>query len=143
MTRTDQITNRLRTVITETLFSTPSVISREDFLAFPLQPQFRYGFMPPVMLEGRRVIVPICPEILAAAAADFDDETFADYLELLEFLVTQHVALLDKIPDGCARHDEVLGILSNCAPNHMSLLLSAQARLLDDGVVPVSAGRGS
>lgn len=142
MTRTGQITDHLRTHITETLHSTVSVISREDFLSFPLQPQFRYGFMPPIMAEGRTVIVPICPEILAAAADGMDDHTFSEYLELVTFIITKHVALLDEIHDGCARHEAVLELIAAALPNHMALLMGAQARLLDDGVVPLGAGRG-
>ncbi len=74
------------------------------------------GFGMPILNEGN-TIVPFCPQIIEETAVDYDDDTFDQYILLIQAVIGLYIAHMD-IEDRDERHDVValeLGGMSDAA----------------------------
>jgi hypothetical protein len=119
----------------------PSELSREEYEqhAPHLNIEFRFGFIPPVMLdaEKRQVIVGFCPEVIADTAAEFDDDDFELYLSCMLQLLAGSAALLDELPDAQERQRRAEETLVSAAPSAFSIVSDVQFSAIERGVVKV------
>lgn len=140
MNRIDHARSEILKLITS-INATPSELSREDYErhAPNLNIEFRFGFIPPVMLdaEKRQVIVGFCPEVIADTTAMFDDDDFEIYLSCMLQLTAASASLLDELPDAQDRLRRAEEGLVTIAPEAFSVVSDVQFSAIERGVVKV------
>lgn len=134
--------NRYETVakklvdLADTIQCSASILPLAEYEQYPINPTFRYGWMPPIWLdrEERSIVIGFCPELIASMTEYLTDDAFELYMDTIAYLITKHVALLDDIDDALDRHCAAEDDL----PEHLSRLLSdVQFRALDTGLVVI------
>lgn len=137
MTRIDTIRSSIIELLGE-IGCIPSDIPLDDFIdmAPTLQPQFRFGWLPPIWLDRnkREAVVAFCPEQIERTTAECDDDEFEIYLDCCLQLIAGCVALLDSEDDALARHRLAEDRLIEAAPIAFEILSDVQFSAIDQGV---------
>lgn len=128
--RTAYLTDHL-TAALKSVGAHAAVVDLETFQAWPLQPQYRFGILAPVISDDQRVIAAFCPALLAASAAEYDDDTFEVYVETLGMAILQDISMLVEHPDGDVRRQLAIDFLAETAPEHYRLITGAQLHAMD------------
>ncbi len=126
----DTLTERLGEV-----HVTVAPVDLETYRSWPLEPQHRYGFLPVISEDGKRLLAPVCPELIAASGAIYDDDVFEAYVDVVVLNLLEHTKRFLATPDGHERHLEIVDFLIDEAPSHYRLLTNAQLHALDAGLV--------
>lgn len=137
MTRIDTIRSAILELAAE-IGCIPSDIPLDDFTRMTpvLQPQFRFGWLPPIWLDRakREVVIAFCPEQIERTTAECDDDEFEIYLDCCLQLIAGCVALLDSEDDALVRHRLAEDRLIEAAPIAFEILSDVQFSAIDRGV---------
>lgn len=131
-----QIASRLQHFFSESLLLNSTDVTAAQWRSLPLEPEWRFGWMPPVnlqdLVDDRQLIVMISSELLAEVVATVDEKTGASYLDVVEMIVALHVALRKKPAEERVRE---VNMLADTGGLRIRSLVEFAA--LDAGVVPL------
>lgn len=71
---------------------------REDWEEMPLGPEHQYGWIPPIHLteDEPRLMISVCPEIIAEQTMFLEDAEFEQYVRFIIFLIGRHIQWFDQ-----------------------------------------------
>lgn len=126
--RTDMITTRFTTLLTDELECHFRILSRSEWDGATLHPTERYGWKWPTRHGDDNAMVEYSPDRIAETIADLDNYDAESYLLMVEYAISRHVVLLmleDMSLDDRVRkiEDELGDTWDHC----LSLLNAVQA----------------
>jgi hypothetical protein len=137
--RTEDICERLSNCARDTLGCQVGTAEKNEWLDWPLPGHFRFGWMPPLRVDGDDgdlVIIMFSPQLIAEVTEGLTDEQFEDYITLVEFTLARHIEHLDQPGDVVARLIE--DQLYEAVPEAMMLRYEVEAQALGT-IVPTAS----
>lgn len=112
-----------------------AVVEAATWLLLPVEPRFRFGYMPPVPVTnvGDQFLVSLSAELIDRVTVDLDDDTLDAYLTAVEAFVGAHLMSPDKSSDETMRYVE--NELYEKAPDALALMTEVEAQAIDAGIV--------
>lgn len=134
--RSELIAERLGRSFREVPGCSLAVVSAEEWLRLPVEPRFRFGYLPPINIteSGESWLVSVSPALIATVTEGLDEDLLDVYLTGVEALVLAHLMVEGETP--AATMQRVEDQLYEQAPEALSLMLSVEAEAIDRGVVP-------
>lgn len=134
--RSDLIAERLERSFREDFQCAVSVVTAETWRGLPLEPRFRFGYMPPVPVTnvGDSFLVSVSAELIDEVTAGLDDELLDVYLTAVETFVGAHLMLPAESTDETVKRVE--DDLYERAPESLELMTEVEANAIDAGIIP-------
>lgn len=134
--RSELIAERLGRSFREVPGCSLAVVSAEEWLRLPVEPRFRFGYLPPIDItdSGESWLVSVSPALIATVTEGLDDDLLDVYLTGVEALVLAHLMLEGESPAETMKRVE--DQIYEQAPEALTLMLSVEAEAIDRGVVP-------
>lgn len=132
--RRTEILNRLCAHLLELCGVAVVTPPRDAWQAFEINGSYRYGWAPPMPVDGDELclLVAFCPELIAATTQWLDDEQLDVYLTTVETYLDEFIEHFGE--DTTVIRQRVDGELHDTVPEALDLLSEVEARALDAGI---------
>lgn len=135
ISRQDAIRNRLAAFLLEAQGCAVVCPNRSSWQAFSLNGPYRFGWAPPMPVDddSMLLVVPFCPELMAATTAHLADDDLNDYLGTVEFFMRGFIGCFGQ--DVVELRQRLEDRLLATNPKTLTLLSAVEAHALDEGIV--------
>jgi hypothetical protein len=133
--RDAEIAERLERAFRDDFGCAVAVVTAETWQGLPLEPRFRFGYMPPVAITnaGDSFVISVSAELIDRVTGDLDEFLLDQYLTAVEAFVGAH--LMDPAESVDETIKRVEDQLYEQAPEALALMSQVEANAIDAGIV--------